>query len=506
MPNGSYSWLTLAAGVNQLAARLAIDLSGPNTPFWITNELQLYIFRSLQQYNVLTNAWKMDFQFVSPNLWNSLGSITGSPRLRTATDAQSYTMLQYYLLEDPTGAGAWGGTSQFSLTDLQNALQSRRNEMLQISACNDVLLQNIPLTPGTRRTYLPDNILDVLRVRYFASQAFPTATGSIGSNTITVTDTTGITPGQLVSGTGIAQWTLVQSVVGSVVTLTLPNIGAVSGVINFYIPTTLYRDDTVALEFYEQPLYQLTPATPETFQLSSEPPLSFDVNIAPNDDGVYEAVTLQSGTTFAPPASTLLGIPDDFVWVLEFGALADLLGREPEATDDQRAAYALKRYQDGLKLLTNTPWIMLGRINGVAVSIDSLEETDRYSVGWDLTPADFGPVIVTAGTDFLAAPVGSSVGVTCLGNAPLLDSTNTYLQISRDGWEQVLNEAQFLASFKQGGAEFAAAMELEKEFIMFCAAENSRLKSTGAFSDIILQRGQVQERAQARYNSRGNNG
>lgn len=506
MPNGSYSWLTLAAGVNQLAARLAINLSGPNVPFWISAELQLYIFRSLQMYNCLTNAWKTDFQFVSPNLWNSLGSLTGSPRLRTATDAQSYTLLQYYLLEDPTGAGTWGGTSQFSLTDLQNSLQSRRNEMLQVSACNDVLLQNIPLVPGTRRTYLPDNILDVPRVRYFASQAFPTATGSSGANTIIVSVATNIASGQLVSGTGIAPWATVISVSGTTVILSLPNTGTVSGVVNFYIPTTLYRDDTVALEFYESPLYQLTPGTPETFQLSSEPPLSFDVNIAPNDAGVYEALTLQSGTTFAPPASTLLGIPDDFVWALEFGALADLLGREPEATDDQRAAYALKRYKDGLKLLINTPWIMLGSVDGLACSVDSLEETDRYSVGWDLTPTNFGPVIVTAGMDFLAAPVGSSIGITCLGNAPLLDSTNTYLQVSRDGWEQVLNEAQFLSSFKQGGAEFTAAMELEKQFIMFCSAENSRLKSTGAFSDILLQRGQVQERAQNRYNSRGDNG
>jgi hypothetical protein len=307
-------------------------------------------------------------------------------------------------------------------------------------------------------------------------------------------------------GTGIAPWATVTSFIGTTVNLSLPNTGVVSGVINFYIPSTLYRDDTVALEFYESPLYQLTAGVPQTFQLSSEPPLSFDVDIPPSDAGVYEAVTLQSGTTFAPPAATLLGIPDDFVWALEFGVLADLLGREPEATDNGRAAYALKRYQDGLKLLVNTPWIMLGSVDGLACSVDSLEETDRYSVGWDLTPTSFGPVLVTAGMDFLAGPVGSSIGLTCLGNAPLLDAaTSTFLQVSRDGWEQVLNEAQFLASFKQGGAEFMAAMELEKQFIMFCAAENSRLKSTGAFSDILLQRGQAQERAQARYNSRGNN-
>lgn len=498
MPAGNYSWLSLTAGVAQLAARL----SDSSNIFWTASECQSYIFRALQQYNCLTSAWKTDFQFTSPALWNSLGYLTDSPRLRTATDADSYTLLQRYLLEPPTGAGTWTGTNQFQLSDLVNALQTRRNEMLQISACNDVLLQNIPLTPNTRRTYLPDTTLDCTRVRYLALQTSPTATGTSGAYSITVSSPYGIATGQSVSGTGIALWATVLSIAGSTVNLSLPNTGAVSGTINFYAPTTLYRDDTVALEFFESPLYQLPSGTPQTFQLSSEPPLAFDVDITPTQAGVYEAVISQSGAPFNPPNATLLGIPNDYAWVLEYGALADLLGRESEATDRERSAYALKRYQDGLNLLIKTPWIMLGNVNGVACSVDSLEETDRYSVGWDQNPSAFGPVIVTGGIDFLASPVGQSCGVTILGNAPLLDSTNTYLQVSRDSWDSVLDLSQALASFKMGGAEWQAALELETRAIKFCSAENSRLKSTGSFSDILLERGSSQDRAQARYNTK----
>lgn len=454
-------------------------------------------------FNVLTATWKTDFTYNPTQLWNSLGSIAGSPRLRTATDADSYTMLQLYLLEPPTGAGTWTGTTQFSLSDLQNALQIRRDEMLQISACNDVLIQSISLTPNTRRTYLPDNTLDVTRVRYLALETSPTATGNVGDRFIAVSDPINIVAGLLVMGTGIASWATVSSVSGANVQLSLPNIGAVTGVIQFYDPYTLYRDDTVALEWYESPLYQLPAGTPQTFQLSSEPPLAFDVDITPDQAGVYEAVALQSGPLFAPPAATLLGIPNDWAWIIEYGALADLLGRESEATDRERSAYCLKRYQDGLNLISKTPWVMLGNVNGQACTIDSLEETDRYSVGWDQNPNSFGPAIIVGGIDFLAAPVGSSVGVTVLGNAPLVDAaTSSFLQVSRDSWEQVLNMAQALASLKMGGAEWKAALELEKEFIMFCSAENSRLKSLGSFSDILLERGSSQDRAQARYNSK----
>jgi hypothetical protein len=158
-------------------------------------------------------------------------------------------------------------------------------------------------------------------------------------------------------------------------------------------------------------------------------------------------------------------------------------------------------YQEGLNLLTKTPWIMLGKVNGQAVSIDSIEATDRYDPEWDSNPTGFGPVIVAGGVDWIGAPVGSNIGVTLLGNAPITDSTGTYLQVSPSDWDAVLDIAQARCLFKIGGAEWKAGLELEKRAIQFCASENVRLRSQGSFSDVLDQRGQVQERAQNRYNT-----
>ena len=36
----------------------------------------------------------------------------------------------------------------------------------------------------------------------------------------------------------------------------------------------------------------------------------------------------------------------------------------------------MKRYQDGLQLMQKAPWIELGKVNGIAVSIDSLYAMD----------------------------------------------------------------------------------------------------------------------------------
>lgn len=493
---GAYSWLEYITARQQLALRLADTAN----VYWSDAENGLYIQKALRMFNALTYTWRTDFIFNSTSLWNSLGSLTGSPRLRTLTDTNSYTMIEYHLLEPPSG-GIWTGTSQFTINDLSEALQHRRDEMLEVSNCNQSLLANIPLTPNTRRTTLPDTVIDVERVRYLPLQATTTGTAALGASTIAVASVTGILSGQLVIGTGVAYPTTVSGVGSASITISQPTTGVVSGTLQFFTASTLYRDDSVALEFYQAPLYQQNSGSPQAFSLSSEPPLSWDVNIPPTQPGVYEAVILQPGTPFNPPTSTLLGIPNDFAWVLEWGALADLLGRQSEATDRQRAGYCLRRYQDGLNMLIKTPWIMLGNVNGVACDVPSIAAMDRYMSEWDSTPATFGPCVVIGGIDLLAAPVGSGIGVTVLGNAPVPVADTDYVQVSQSNWDVVLDLAQSLACFKMGGADFQQALELETRAIQACAAENTRLKSMGSFSDILVQRGQAQDRNQERYST-----
>ena len=65
------------------------------------------------------------------------------------------------------------------------------------------------------------------------NSASTTATGSSGASTIVVASATGILRGQLVTGTGIGVGATVVSIVGTTVTLSVVNAGAVSGAIGF---------------------------------------------------------------------------------------------------------------------------------------------------------------------------------------------------------------------------------------------------------------------------------
>ena len=65
------------------------------------------------------------------------------------------------------------------------------------------------------------------------NSAATTATGSSGASTITVASATGILRSQLVIGTGIGTGATVVSIVGTTVTLSVVNSGAVSGAVSF---------------------------------------------------------------------------------------------------------------------------------------------------------------------------------------------------------------------------------------------------------------------------------
>src|SRR6516165_5898452 len=124
---GVYQWLTYLDARNQLSQRLYDTAKS-----WTTDaELGIYIQQALRLFNCLTSWWKTDYTFNPWSVWNSFGLLADSPRKRTVTDIDCYTIMEYLLLEPPTG-GTWTGTPQFDISNLSEALQKRRDEVIMI--------------------------------------------------------------------------------------------------------------------------------------------------------------------------------------------------------------------------------------------------------------------------------------------------------------------------------------------------------------------------------------
>ena len=422
----TYSWLTLTQAVNALQGRLA------NVTFWTQAELIVYITEALRLWNALTEQWNQDFIYTGTSAWVNTGTQVGSPRLRSVTDTYLYTQMQYMLLENPTGGGTWTGTSQFTLADLQFALQKRVTEMIQATNCNLVNPNPLAATPGTRRTQLADTILEPQRLRFLPAAGF-------GNN------------------------------------------------------NTLTREDTQAFQYFE-PGYLQNQGTPQSWSVSSEPPLAIDVDIAPDSPGAYDLIALQSGPVFAPPAASLLGVPDDFSMIAMYGALGDLLGRESEATDRQRAAYCLKRFTDGITIMRQSNWLLQASIDNVPVDTPAMYEMDAYSPEWQ-DSTTIWPVVVQGGPDFVNSPNAGTgaVDLTLVANAPIPQTLSSFVQVSRDVFDVVLSYAQRLAAFKMGGAEWNATEGLEQDFYRAAATTNKRLMHIGIFTDILKSEGRREE-------------
>ena len=491
----TYSWLSKTAAVFALQDRL----KSANVGFWADAECFVYLCESLRHWNGLTEQWNQLFPINDANgQWINTGTLPGSPRLRSVTDQYLYNQMCSMLLEPQLSAGAWAGTNQFTLQNLQYCLQKRTQEVIQAASCNLAQLSPIDATPGVNAGYaLADTVLQPRRMRFLALVVDTTGTASSGASTVTLGSPQGVFEGQVIGGAGIQAGTFVTGIAGNVASISLPTSGALAGSeVQFFLPVTLTREDALAFQSFN-PEYEQEVGYPQSWAIASEPPLSFDVDIAPTTPGYFDVIALNAGPTFAPPAASLLGVPDDWSMVPMYGALADVLGMEAEATDRQRAAYCMERYTQMLEMMKESNWLLKTFINGVAVPSTSLAEMDSQAVGWQQSQNNL-PTVVQAGMD-LIAPVpgnGQLVSVSLLGNAPLLDSTNTYVQCSMDDFEAVLNYAQHLASFKEGGAEFAATMPLLKDFYRAAASVNKRWATYGVFVEMLRAEGRKQEESE----------
>lgn len=445
---------------------LALRLNDTANAYWAKTELNLYIAEALRVWNCLTQEWIQEWttNYDQPNpatlpAWqstgNSLNALVGanatSPRYQTLTDAYVYTVAQYHLLEPPTGNGAWTGTSQFSLEDFVQALQRRRDAILQISGCNvGPFSTTFGILPGTNSVTLPDSttqsILDLRRVRFLPA-------------------------------------------------------------LNQGNPSTLYREDGMAFEFFHND-YEQDFGTPLSWDVLSNAPLVLAFDNKANVPNTLDILGMISGGLINPPTASPLLIPDDWYWVLKFGMMADLFSKEVESTDLPRAKYCQQRFQEGLKLMQAMPWVTQARINNVPVDTPSVTEADSFDYEWQSNPTALTE-IVRGGIDLFAVsptiPAGTTIGVTLnlVGNAPIPSSDGDFIQVSRDVLDMILDEAQHLAMMKHGGAEFTQSIALHQNFIKAAVETNSRLRESGIFATVLRPPVSREDEIQPRFELQG---
>ena len=158
----------------------------------------------------------------------------------------------------------------------------------------------------------------------------PTATGTSGAYTITVSSATNIVPGQLVAGTGVAAGATVVGINGLVITLNIANTGTVSGTMTFSgnYSYLLIKDVNFLREAYGNPTAY---GTPQYYALFGPTVASSTVTnylsfmVGPTPDTNYNAELhyyyYPESITTASSGTTWLG--NNFDTVLLYGSLVE---------------------------------------------------------------------------------------------------------------------------------------------------------------------------------------
>jgi hypothetical protein len=431
----AYAWQTLAGAQTDLAARLY----DAGQQWWDPTNLTIRIVEALQTWNALTSFWRADMSFTlaGSTWWYDISAVTGSVRPMTATDYGLIQSIEYDLVEPPTTAYplVWTGTDQFNVAAILGAIQRRRDEVLSTTGCT--LTRQIVTAPLGGRVSLPDNVIDIRRVAWLPSSV--------------------------------------------------------------YSPKVLHQADAMSKSFYDRGWTAAATAPPRTYLQSSQPPLSFDVDRTPPVAGSYEVMAVEAGAALVTTAATVLGVPNDWAWVIKFGALAELLGTESEAKDQLRADYCAWRYKQGLAIMTQASAVLSAQMNGIPCPMDAVYNGDDFNFGWQALVAGIPRGVYLAGQNMLATSLSAGTNVVKLQvvqNAPIPSVSTDAIQLGREDYAAVLDEAQHLATLSLGGSEFMATVGLHKRFIERAALYNSKLLGLGDYPRSMYEVTQIEsERA-----------
>lgn len=241
----------------------------------------------------------------------------------------------------------------FSATELATFVDQAEQRIY-----NSVQLANLrknvtgDLTSGNKYLSAPDDYLSTYSLAIY-SYATPTATGTSGAFTITVSSATNLEIGQAVYGTGIGTGAVVALIVGTTITLSVANSGTVSGALTFqgdYL-YLLSKDVNFIREVYPSPT---ATAKPKYYAIFG--PVYNNVNelsfiLGPTPDISYKAELhyyyypvsiVTAGTTW---------ISENFSSSLLYGSLVEAYTfMKGEA--DMMALYDTK-YKESLALLQN---------------------------------------------------------------------------------------------------------------------------------------------------------
>lgn len=397
----------------ELCERLAERLG--DDQFWTHEELCMYVVEAIRTWNFLTQYHKERFTFATTagQAFYDLEAIVPTLRSYSVLDTDLIKLMQYQLLEPPTGT-SWTGTEQFTYAQVLDALNGQVNRLrVEAAPVLSVGLLSVPSAP-VRRVVLPENTIDLRR----------------------------------------AAWVDIDGQY-----------------------RVLRRRDTAARRSFNVRA-SYNPAKPIAYNQANLPQMSIELSPPSIDLGQLH-ITYATAAAELTGMSTAIQVPDDFIPLLKWGALAELLSISA-SQDIPRANYCAQQWETGIEVADMNPSVIAAEINGRPVPIVSLAAVDSFKPNWQ-NMSSRPTTLACVGLDIVAlAPVPDavySITIDIVRKAIVPTAPDDFIQIGPEYIDTLLDYCVHLATFKQGGEEWESTNTLFKGFIDTAVMYNRRLKA-----------------------------
>lgn len=429
----------------EFRATFANRLGDPNEVRWTEAEKNLLIAEAIRTWNSGACYHRARGQITSVigqpfyDLPSLLEDNVGNKILgMTATAQDACTAIEYSLLEPPTAdfAAAWIGTEQFSFDDISSAIEKRRNQFLVETGQIVTVADLIPVASGDSRIPLGDSFIDVRRIAWKTPESI--------FNNLWLVD----------------EITLNRRLVG----------------------------------------WNRNGGTPQSFSVVTVPETNVQLGPVPIDIGnLHVLAVVATPIIDLTSSSSLIGVFEDFVPAVLWGARAELLSKDGPAKDELRAAYCEQRFAEGIQLAKIMASTLQVSVDDGDIPVQSLERLDMRRPSWQHTSATANTtgaeMIAQAGPNLIAIyKVPSMVynfTVDVVRNAIVPAADDEHIQIGDEYLGNLLDYCIHLAMFKEGGADFTATMPLYKNFFKAAAECNGMLRANSRNFPVLYQKAQV---------------
>jgi hypothetical protein len=413
LPYNQYTLSRLVAEVSDL-------IDDPGNVYWTAEEVQLAIIEGLREWSGTTSYWK-DRAVINAAVgttWYDLSALLPTLRPRTVTLGQIVREIQYHVCETTNGVSGVGMTSQFTITEILQAVNRARNRFVM-----DAILP-ISIDPNLPSGSAPDG-----RVTLDPSIVYLHRASWQDSNRI---------------------------------------------------HHTLNRQDAFTGDGYD-PLWTIKPGIPFAFSQTELEPLSIQLYPPPIASGTLDMLTVKS-VDMALLDSTVLGIPDDFCHAIKYSALADLLSMDGEQANPTVAAYAEQRYSAIVQAALQHKSVIRVMLNGIPLPLVSLFSIDRASPYWrnKLGKPNLAACLYDILALAPVANVPYSLTLDVIQSAPI-PALNDYIQLGPEEIVALTNYAQHYLSVKMGGNELASTYDDYNDFQKLVGRRNAALATTSRY-------------------------